>query len=516
MRKRLLALPLALGLLSLPKSMMAAGDNGNSRTFTLRVPHDGSYCCGMWMMPATFSDGSRAKYDVSLNGSSVGSITPQKDGWQSVGMDDGQLLSLKKGDNVLTITSSGGDVPEVECIRLGGTCSDVQFDAEDYEAYIDKAKRMAAETAYGNTPDNHYVSSSDISVCSDNDGNTLLVDTEIPLKYSFYKVYSFDEGQSVHLSTASAMPHAVDVFYVGKEKTPTPITGIQNADTYSFTDGSQPFNKDKFTLLHEPASSDEMQGLSWKRISTDEKGEPYTDFFIMIPKSGYYMIKLRSLYDEALGTADISIYATKKASSPNFSPLPVYVELGTFKDAPIYYSRADFVIPSNVEELAVMTRSEEDGDPMLFVEGNAGRRIVGYNDDADADYKNTYSLGSLDSYIEQVYKVATSDVHIVNTSSLSPETKCRVVYGFKSDLVSVSQKQKMAALSGVCGIEPSSLKDVVDANGWKRVEVFDVNGKKVFANNSGTVSLPSLPSGFYIVKVLLEDGKFNIYKINIK
>ena len=496
---------------------MAEKDFGNSRTFTIHVPQEGAYYCGMWMMPTTFADGSHAQYKVSINGSHVGAVTPKKDGWQSVSIDDCPRVNLKKGDNVLTVTSSGCDIPEVGRVKVGNAYSDVQFDTDCYDAYLDKARRTATDTANAIGSDYIVANQANVNVYSTNDNNTLLVDTELPLKYSFYKVYSFNEGQEVYISTASAMPHAVDMFYVGKEKTLTPINGARTVEPYSSISGSSTINMDKFISFYEPASSDEMQGLSWKRISTDERnGKPYTDFSVLIPKKGYYMIKLRSLYDETLGTADVSIYATKKASSPNFSPLPVPVELGTFKDVPIYYSRADIAIPSNIENLAVMTRTGNGGDPMLFIEGNAGKRIVGYNDDADADNKNTYSLSSLDSYIEQVYKVGTSDVHIVNTSSLSPETTCHVVYGFKSDLATLPQKQKTARQSDVCAIEPSSLQDVADANGWKRVEVFDGKGKKVFANNSSNASLTTLPSGLYIVKVLLENGKFNVYKINIK
>lgn len=516
MRKELLTLSLALGILSLPQSLLAGGDIGNTRTFSINVPQEGAYYCGIWLMPTSFADGRHAQYEVSINGSNVGTITPEKEGWQSIGIDDCPRVNLKKGNNILAVTSNGYEIPEAECVKVGNAYSDVQFDADDYDTYLYKARCTATETNKATISDNVGENQTDVHVYSANDNNTLIVDTELPLKYSFYKVYSFNKGQSVYISTTSALPHAVDIFYIGKEKTLTPINGARVIESYSSMGASTTINKDKFIFLYEHASSDEMQGLSWKRISTDEKeSKPYSDFSLLIPKSGYYMIKLRSLHDEVLGTADISIYATKKASSSNLSPLPIPMELGTFKEVPIYYSRADLAIPSNIENLAIMTRAGNDGDPMLFVEGNAGKRIVGYNDDVDADDRNEFSLSSLDSYIEQIYKINTSDIHIVNTSSLSPETTCHVVYGFKSDLAALQQKQKLAKLSDICDIEPNCLQDIADANGWERVELFNGNGKKIFVNNSGNTSFPSLPSGFYIVKVLLENGKFNIYKINI-
>ena len=234
------------------------------------------------------------------------------------------------------------------------------------------------------------------------------------------------------------------------------------------------------------ASSNEMQGLSWKRNSEPDLKNSAKHVAVMnvkIPKSGVYMAKLRSAESGALGVADFMI-----SGSMALTKSCRYVGV------PVYYYHVDEVFPADGNEYEAYTlglRPSSD-DTMLFVEGNAADRIVGYNDEAPSEIRDKYPVRGHDSYLSQIYKVKTTGMHVSNYWSYAPESEC-IVKG--PGLTSTDGVAEAAALqrymmlrrasspnpTGLSGkvMESTSPISFNDASNIMSVRVFSLSGTKV-------------------------------------
>lgn len=477
-------------------------ENCNERTFSVNVKQKGLYYCNFWMLVPSFSDGRNAIYEVLVNGNYAGKISTSNGGWQSVCIDQDSRISLEKGDNAISVIAKGCEVPMIERISIGDNYQSAYIDSYDYKDYLEKAK-MTQDM------NEEVGQEADASLCVENESNMLLVDRMLPLNYSFYKIIYLSEGQLLRIKTHCKMSHSVDVFYIG-QKIPVPHL-TQNPTTSELQQDI--VNNDRFKLVYRKASSEEMQGLAWKRNSFPNMD--YTDFFIKIPKSGLYMVKTRRNGICNSITATISMMASDKLTGE-------MEDLGTYKDIPIGYSGTKCIIPANVSDFVVMTKREQvDGcDPMLFVEGNAGNRIVGFSDDSGYGVDKEFGISYADAYIEQKYKVKTSDVHIVNCWSLTPETSCRVICGIKMELLQeLASPKKSAKNNSFLSIQ--QIEELIDNccdNNWRQIIVYDASGKTIFSakDSKKQFLIKSLKSGLYILKVVFDNGDYNVYKITIK
>ena len=494
-KRTILTLALALAALSLTSNAQTeTAANSNARTFVVNTSGDGMYYCNFWMQPTSFPDGSCAEYDVLVNGVHSGRISPHKGGWQAIGVDGMPRLSLKKGDNTVAVVAGNFEVPNVERVCIGATMDAAHIDTSEYEDYLRRA-RMSEETP-------HAGEDSEASFHTTSDNGSLLIDQEMPLRHSFYRILSLEEGQQLRVVTSCQLPCSVDVFYLGGKYSFGSVSAFSN-DKMSFGEAK---------LLYIPATTDEMQGLSWKRKRF--RGEPSTDFCVDIPKSGYYMLKWRSENNDVLSTAIVTLFASDTVSGGMQT-------IGYYEDAALSYSGVSCAIPANIPDYVVMTKGESaDGyDPMLFVEGNAGGRIVGFSDDCNSAAKKEFGLSFRDAFVEQTYKIKTSKVHVSNYSSSRPETTCHVVCGLRTDMLpDLPVASKSARRNESDMMETEGLDALRAANNWKQLTIYDTSGKKVMSTSDGdTHSVQDrLNTGLYIVKATLGDGRFNIYKINIK
>lgn len=479
----------------------------NAIDFTVKTPQKGTYYCNFWMLPTTYANDSCASYDVLLNNRQIGTLSAKQGGWQSLCLDGKPCISLEKGDNVLSVVGRGCDVPEVQQVKLAESHEAARINSEPYDCYLDRAKHGADESSLYNVDGN-------VALLSTNGDNILIANKEVPLKYSFYKIFELKEGQAISVYTISQDKHSVDVFYLGKKHTLLQASLETQSVANVSTIISGPIRPD-YKLLYVKASTDEMQGLSWKRNSTDEDGKQETSLIIDIPKSGYYMVKLRSSEPFHLGTADVQ-FGRCEAGSNSFT---VWQDAGLFTDVPMYYSNVSCVIPSNVQDISVITDSEgkKDCDPMLFVEGNAGHRIVGYSDDASSNERTVYGLSPLDACLGQIYKVSTTDVHVSSYSSLLPESTCEVRCGLNSELEEAPAPMRAALNMGECAMDEIQKNDFAECE-WRSLSVYDSTGKQVMSigQNRPSDGLDILPKGLYIVKATLSNGGYKVYKVNVK
>jgi len=166
--------------------------------------------------------------------------------------------------------------------------------------------------------------------------------------------------------------------------------------------------------LYIPATSEEMQGLNWNGFSEKALNSKFQISTVQftIPKTGLYLIKLRSKTNGDMATA-------------NFNVNGAYY----YEEVPISLSWIDCKIPADGNEYASMTCCNNFGvdDPMLFIHGNSSFRIVGFDDDGPQLKLNQYNLSNWDSFISQKYFVETSKISVCNYSSSNPVSKCNII-----------------------------------------------------------------------------------------
>lgn len=468
-----------------------------AKQYIIRAPKAGRYYCRFWLMPALCQDGRYSTFNISVNGESVGSVTPTCGGWQTAEIQSMPRLNLSAGDNVLTITVDGSGIPSVDAMYVSDNSKEATFESDGYEAYMRSAKTMLNTNPQDQEEDELSLYASGT--------NSLLVDVNVRIKYSFFKIYYFKKGQTVTVtSTSNQYPHSADLFYMGEM---LPVTNPSDIPQTA---------SDKYK--YSKASSDEIQGLNWKRNSSVTKARNHaSDFTVKIPKTGLYMLKLRTNDNRVLTTADVSV-AYMSASSVGAFPS---LHTDTFKDVPIYYSDVKYIVPANISDYVIMTKGKmsDPRDPMLFVEGNDANRIVAFCDDASAEDIESYGLENKDACISQTFNIETSDIHISNYTSLNSETNYTVVCGLKQDLPDLKNVY-MAARKGSLH-EKSTVTSVTGIKTNEdalSVEIFDIVGKKLFVGDKNTVGskLQTLSHGTYIVRLLFANGVYEMYKYNVK
>ena len=390
----------------------------NYRTFEFEVSEPGDYHVRFWLQPAMYPDGSFTRYKVSVNNEYTGTIATTYGTWQSAMISDVPTITLAEGTNAISVSTVAPEFPEVESIKLSQNATGAEHSADAYDSFMINA---LGGTASGN------------SVYSVKGVNGFLPESttdgtfqNIPLKYSFYKTFSFTANEEISVTSTSHTPHVIDIFYYGKRYIMAPIDPIDTVspmepvNSSSETNGfvidttliSPPIDPGigKAKIAYTTATPEETQGLNWKAVSEPALNNANIHIAsksLTIPKTGLYMIKLRSASDRTLGVADVNI------NNSHY-----------YEDSPIYYAKVSYSIPSSTS-YAVMT-VKDGGDPMLFMEGNDAQRIVGYDDDAPADSIAKYGLTSYDAFILQSYRVRTTGMHVCNYSSSDPESTCKV------------------------------------------------------------------------------------------
>ena len=432
-----------------------------TKSFTINVPSAGRYYCNFWLMPALHSDRTLTSFNVLLNGNDIGKIRPIMENWQSAHISDKPYIYMAKGDNTISISTGASEIPEVESIKFSKNSKNAEFSSNLYNEYIDNIISQDGMVDKENSND-------DICLLSDNDGS-LVVAQKSSLNYSFYKLLYLREGEEFTASaTTYFFQNALDLFYYG--------------DTDS-------------TINY-------INDLSWKKISepvitpTSTSKTPIYEATIRvrIPLTGLYMLKPRTIKSKVASIANVSINGV------------------TYNKVPIYYNHIDCVMPADGVKYSAYTVCDnpEVDDPMIFVEGNAGNRIVGFNDNISDNDRRLYSEPSeKDAFVNLSYKVDTSGLHVTSNNSNNPQSNCMVYGGINISRPSFAPKR-----NPVRNIHP---KD--KGNSIANVEIFDINGillKKIETTDNGTANIGKLKPGIYIVNTTNEIGEKSTHKIIVK
>lgn len=371
----------------------------------------GTYYVEFWMLPAKYPNLSYSQYTVGVNSTKIGTITPKIGNWQGLSLDDNKPINLKKGWNTISVAGHSPEIPMVESIRLSSTNAGKLFASEEYEEYLSNAKK-GISTSISKKETAAFNKVEDANFTDD------LIFEDVDLEYTFYKIQLFDENQDIFIATSSPIEHDIDMIYLGAYGLP-PVSGVSSLSTAVRTNDVGSFPpvispiRTKLYLPYSSASSAEMQGLNWRgRSEYSLNSTAYlATIHITIPKTGYYVLRVRAREVGELGVADVNI------NGDYF-----------YEEVPISYSQVPCCIPADgyVYACAVKSDFPLTDDPMLFVQSYAGDRVVGFNDDCGSAGRKSFRLQAFDSYLAQAYNVKTSGISVSSYSSNIPKSTCSI------------------------------------------------------------------------------------------
>ena len=328
----------------------------------------------------------------------------------------------------------------------------------------------------------------------------------------------FTKGENVFITSSSEKQHVIDVMYCGEYRIRDPYPFNPSNPTTVGTSAndftpSQPTLKEFYY-----ATSEEMQGLNWKNESekvSGSKSQVATVKILSIPKTGVYLVRVRTADNSVQGVAD------------------VHIDYDYFYEgSPISRSYRALSMPADGVEYASMTKSANPSvdNAMIFIHGNGSDKVVGWNDDGPAAKITENNLDKRDAYISQVYKVPTSGISVSSTSSSRPVSKCHVITRMAVSDSQSSPQKKAPEMNNTTYISKLSMESegisipgsvklgeglaISSENRIKEISVFDMAGnmlaKKAVNSNSAFMSLSSLnidSAGVYVMTVATDKSK---------
>ncbi len=494
--------------------------NYNFKNFEVKVSEAGSYYTEFWLLPSKYSNNCYTTFLVYVNEDYIGSITPMSGNWQSARVNGNETLEFEEGVNVVTIATRAPEFPEVETLKAALNDSEATFSSNAYEEYLD-------EVSFGTSYD--IPEEDGISLYAANAASVGIVHyTNVPLNYTFYKTFSFTQGQQIFISSSSYATHKIDVIYYGSEPSnifipnlPNEAGGaglLPNRTTSSIPDLGEPetaIPNIKVHRIYTPATSEEMQGLGWVYPSekTINSSIQVATARLSIPKTGQYLVRVRHAQNGNAAFADVNVNG-------------VYY----YENVPITLSLVNCEIPADGNNYATMTCCNNFGkdDPYLFIHGAHCDKIVGFNDDSPRAKTEQYNLSSLDSYISQTYFMTTSGISVNNYSSLNPQSRCNILARVSEESAKSIAKSRAKATDTAGVSIPLIMDESVNITGpdningfisisanekIQRVSLYNLAGYYIGSVNGGdscivisTSMLNITQPGIYVVNVETTNG----------
>lgn len=360
----------------------------NFKSFEIKAPEAGNYYTEFWLLPTKYANNNYTTFMVFVNNIYVGAINSTIGNWQSARVKGKETFELEKGVNVVTIATLAPEFPEVETIKVALHDSEATFSSDAYEEFLKDASLGVSYDIPEQNKIPTYATAVDIAHYSN-----------VPLNYTFYKTFSFTKGQQIFITSSSSAQHKIDVVYYGSNpKLDSVINSVhQNiiktalSSSIAQTDSSpiviQPgvIPYVKFRTPYTPATSEEMQGLSYVFPSekTQNSSIQVATARLTIPKTGQYLVRVRHAINGGSAIADVNINGAYY-----------------YENTPITLSYVDCSIPADGNTYATMTCCNNFGTdgPYLFIHGANCDRVVGFNDDGPSAKLAQYDLSAWDSY----------------------------------------------------------------------------------------------------------------------
>ena len=358
--------------LTVKKSTNSIVNDSSFTSFTAHVEQAGEYYLSCWMLGGELSTGEYSSFDVSVNGSTVGKMNANKANWQSCQLNTGSV-ALQKGENVISFAAQIPDIPNVEFIKLALTQEAADIPSTNYDNYLATIK------ANSNEAQAYSLASIDTDTMSALNTRALTLDTHanygylerIPMHYTF--------NTTVYLKQGSMK------FIIKRISGATPILEVfHNTSTGSCT---------------------------WSMWGRSYDGDTLN---VTIPLTGYYQVRARSYENTVAGVADVIIGSTKYSQVPTYS----YGFLYTHDTERVY----------NAFTANLITNSNGEGDPVIYIGRGSPDKIVAWNDDyysGEGDFDWDYN-----SRIKQQFSTTTKSIFLSNLSSYEGnKPHCDLYYG---------------------------------------------------------------------------------------
>lgn len=100
------------------KSIQTFDKDKTNVTFYIDIASAGYYYANFWLCPSMKEKGVFSDYSVKVNETCIGTISPQKGGWQSIGLKNDHQIFLNKGKNTITIIGEAPVIPNVEHVKI--------------------------------------------------------------------------------------------------------------------------------------------------------------------------------------------------------------------------------------------------------------------------------------------------------------------------------------------------------------------------------------------------------------
>ena len=479
----------AAGALTVSRTAMTSDSNLNYKHFEVQATTAGTHYAEFWGCPGMFEDGTYTKYDVYVNGQQIGSITPDKSGWQTLSVDGHPALTLKEGANVISVATAFPSIPDVETVAVADSEAEATIDHRAFDKYLADTKLGIA-----NEPEDATITPKALSAAR---SSKLIMKGGNALRYTFHKFVGVEKGARLRVRTVSETPHVIEAIRYARPFKEDTSSGanigivIPPVEPEPISDKHWAVNLVDF---------EEMAEDSWSEISeyTPGSGEECTLSTERATEPLYYLVIVRTTDNSKVGVVDISIVGQEALQAQ-----------------PISCTKFNFKLPKDDVEYITLTgcANQEEDDPMLFMYG-ANDCIIGMNDDGSRNWTNEFGLCKRDAVISYAFNQETTGVTVCNYSTLQPESTCMIISGidaFKQHwgLYAASENK----ISMPEAVEIGSNLDITADEQIKSVAVYGVFGNTIGSVNGGDkeISVPISAlninkSGIYIVTVETESG----------
>lgn len=469
-----------------------------AKLFSFHVNNTGAYYLSAWINVPEYADKSVPVYTVYDSAHKIGTITPKKSGWQACTIDSSMPIKFAEGENHVLVTSDKNDVPDVEEIRIGMDALAVKISGENFLSYKEKAKSKALNE------DNIISTSYENEIAHSSSSKNYRELTDIPVKYSFYITQRFTAGQDITLTSNSLDPHSLDLFIIGDSKTATgpivtdsviyrPTTLLSTGENDHMVNNTAQSLK----ITYNPVSPEMAQGLNWHAVGEQEAGcIPYISRIrAKITQTGLYMIYAKTRIIGSSGLVTLNVNGEKY-----------------YNDQPMYNSFWPISLSADGSSYAIMASNIGRMDPMLFIEGAKGNRILAF---ADGEVRNIPVMITTP-------KVNIANVGISNSNSLNPEGTCNIIVQKSSVSTQDAETKTRRSIAKISDIDDKSndgifpnpissdgLLTIKHNTGISNISVFDMSGVLI-SEKEGSGSIMKVSAS----ELRLESG--NMYILNVR
>jgi len=267
--------------------------NKSYTTFSVFVTNEGDYKPSFWLMASMLPNGECTRYQVEVNGNLIENlITPSKNNWQLIGLDNEGIVHLTAGYNKISIIACLPEVPAVEYVNIDKV--------QDYNR-VNIASNVIVSNAYDEyiqeIKNNQLRKSNRMNL----QGPTILNDTIC--------TYNTLESNQYHQAN---YPKSFSKCIMGETMKYTFFTKLYYSQGDLISLDVSSYNNFPF-YIEVFLDSDENHYSTSELASTG-----HGDYEMNAPFSGWYFVRIRSYYNGSTGLGNIII------NNMRYDDIPIY------------------------------------------------------------------------------------------------------------------------------------------------------------------------------------------------